>query len=152
MTFAYFHIELGFDGLCTLEGFLLWVRSLVRIQPLPDSRVRFLWVTTSPVNQCLVGLTTRLEGKIKAPAGRPAVSETPLSYIKRTLIPLTYARYLTWLQRRKQSMGLKGWELIRQADWWDGPPNERAARMTRRRLRLAMDWRRVHNIVSEANK
>ena len=93
-----------------------------------------------------------LEGKILAPAGRPADSEIPLSQIKKTLMPPTYARYLAWLQRRNRSMGLKGWKQIREADWWKGPPNERAARMTRRRLGLAMDWHRVQNIVSEANK
>ena len=50
------------------------------------------------------------------------------------------------------SMGLVGWKLIREADWWQGPPNERAARMTCRYLRLAMDWRRVQNIISKAKK
>ncbi len=93
-----------------------------------------------------------LEGKILAPGGRRADSEIPLSQIKKTLIPPTYARYLAWLKRRRRSMGLEGWKPIRDADWWQGPPNERAARMTRRRLALAMDWRRVQNIVSEANK
>lgn len=93
-----------------------------------------------------------LEGKIQTPAGRPVDIEKPLSQIKKTLIPPTYARYLAWLKRRRRSMGLEGWTLIRAADWWHGPPNERAARMTGRRLRLAMDWRRVQNIVSEANK
>ena len=93
-----------------------------------------------------------LEGKIPAPAGRPADVESPLSQIKKGLIPPTYLRYLAWLRRRKRSMELKGWKTIRDADWWRGPPNERAARMTRHRLGLAMDWRRVQNIVSEANK
>ncbi len=93
-----------------------------------------------------------LEGKVLAPAGRRADIEKPLSQIRKTLIPLTYARYLSWLRRRRRSMGLEGWKQIREADWWQGPPNERAARMTRRRLGLAMDWRRVQNIVSEANK
>ncbi len=93
-----------------------------------------------------------LEGKIPAPAGRPADVESPLSQIKKGLIPPTYLRYLAWLRRRKRSMELKGWKTIRDADWWQGPPNERAARMTRHRLGLAMDWRRVQNIVSEANK
>ncbi len=93
-----------------------------------------------------------LEGKIPAPAGRRADSEKPLSQIKKTLIQPTYARYLAWLKRRKRTMGLEGWKLIRGADWWRGPPNERAARMTCRSLRLAMDWRRVQNIISEANK
>ncbi len=93
-----------------------------------------------------------LEGKIRTPAGRPADFENPLSQLKKTLIPPTYARYLAWLRRRKRSMGDEGWKQIRDADWWKGPPNERAARMTRHRLKLAMDWRRVQNIVSEANK
>ncbi|MCH9052757.1 MAG: hypothetical protein IIA72_17070 [Proteobacteria bacterium] len=93
-----------------------------------------------------------LEGKILAPGGRPADSENPLSQIKKTLIPPTYARYLAWLRRRKRSMELDGWKQIRGADWWQGPPNERAARMTCRRLRLAMEWRTVQNIASEANR
>ena len=93
-----------------------------------------------------------LEEKILAPGGRPADSENPLSQIRKSFIPITYARYLAWLRRRKRSMGLDGWKLIREADWWHGPPNERAARMTCRRMRLAMGWRRVQNIASEANK
>ena len=93
-----------------------------------------------------------LEGKILVPAGRPADSENPLSQIKKTLIPLKYARYLAWLKQRKQSMGLKGWKQIQNADWWQGPPSERAARMTQFRLVLAISWRRVQNIVSEAKK
>lgn len=102
-----------------------------------------------------------LEGKIPAPAGRPADIEKPLAQIKKHLIPPTYARYLAWLKRRQRPKGhkrgerlaeLKGWKTIRDADWWRGPPSERAARMTRHHLGLAMDWRRVRNIVSEANK
>ncbi len=93
-----------------------------------------------------------LERKIRAPAGRRADIEKPLQLIKKHLIPPTYARYLAWLKRRKRSMGIEGWKMIREADWWEGPLNERAARMTCRRLGLAMDWRRVQNIVSEANK
>ena len=102
-----------------------------------------------------------LEGKIPAPAGRRADIEKPLAQIKKALIPPTYARYLAWLKKRMRPKGrkrgerlveLKGWETIREADWWRGPPSERAARMTCRHLGLAIDWRRVQNIVSEANK
>ncbi len=93
-----------------------------------------------------------LEGKILAPAGRRADSELPQSQINKILIPLFYARYLAWLRRRRRSMGLEGWKPIRDADWWQGPPNEQAARMTRHRLRLAIGWHRVQNIASEANK
>ena len=93
-----------------------------------------------------------LEGKIRAPAGRPPVSDNTWDEINKILIPHVYARYHAWLRRRSRSVGLEGWKQIRDADWWDGPPHERAARMTCRRLRIAMDWRRVQNIVSEANK
>ena len=93
-----------------------------------------------------------LESKIQAPAGRRADSEKPLAQIRRAIIPLYYARYFAWLKKRKRSMGLEGWKLIREADWWQGPPSERAARMTSRRFKRVIDWRRVLNIVSEANK
>ncbi len=93
-----------------------------------------------------------LEGKIQATGGRRADIEKPLVQLKKTLIPPTYARYLTWLQRRKRSMGLEGWKLIRGAVWWQGPPNERAARMTCRRFRLVIDWHAVQNIVSKSKK
>ncbi len=93
-----------------------------------------------------------LGGKIRAPAGRRAVYENPLAQIKKTLIPPTYARYHEWLRRRRQSVGLDGWKPIRDADWWQGPPNERAARMTCRRLNPMMHWRSVQNIISDAKK
>lgn len=102
-----------------------------------------------------------LEGKIPAPTDRRPDFEKPLAQIKKALIPPTYARYLAWLKRRQRPKGhkrgerlaeLKGWKTIREADWWKGPPSVRAARMTRHHLGLAMDWRRVQNIVSEANK
>ena len=91
-----------------------------------------------------------LEGKVRVPAGRPATWKNPLEEVKRSLIPYYYARHLAWLQRRSRSLGLEGWKQIRGADWWRGPPSERAARMTQRLLRLRIDWRRVRNIASEA--
>ena len=91
-----------------------------------------------------------LEGKVRAPGGRPPNFENPLSQIKKVLIPATYERYYTWLKARKKSVGLTGWKPIQGADWWQGPPNERAARMTCRSLHLPMGWRRVQNIVSKA--
>ena len=91
-----------------------------------------------------------LEGKIRAPGGRPPDFENPLSQIKKVLIPATYERYYTWLKARKKSVGLTGWKPIQGADWWQGPPNERAARMTCRQLGLRVSWRRVQNIVSKA--
>jgi len=93
-----------------------------------------------------------LECKVRAPGGRPPEFENPLSEIKKVHIPREYERYYSWLKARKKSIGLTGWKPIQGADWWRGPPNERAARMTCRRLHLPMGWRRVQNIVSEAKK
>lgn len=93
-----------------------------------------------------------LEGKVRAPGGRPSDFENPLSQIKKVLIPRKYERYYTWLKARSKSMELTGWTSIRGADWWQGPPSERAARMTCRRLHLPIGWRRVQNIVSKAKK
>ncbi|MFT5488782.1 MAG: hypothetical protein ACI9JL_004525 [Paracoccaceae bacterium] len=90
-----------------------------------------------------------LEGEIRVPAGRRPDRLNVFQVIKRELIPLTYARYHTWLTKRKKSVGLEGWSCIEKADWWQGPPSERAARMTCRYLGLAMDWHRVLNVVSE---
>lgn len=93
-----------------------------------------------------------LEGKIKAPAGRPSDLGNPVKLLKKALIPLTYERYLTWLQKRNRTVGLDGWKQIRNADWWKGAPNERAARMTSHRFEYSMDWRGIQNIVSKAKK
>ena len=93
-----------------------------------------------------------LEGKIKAPAGRPSNLGKPVRLLKKALIPSNYERYLAWLQKRKRSLGLNGWKQIRNADWWQGAPNERAARMISRRFKYSIDWRGVQNILSKAKK
>ena len=95
-------------------------------------------------------LCNLLEGKIRAPAGRPADTGTPINQLKKAVIPLTYKRYLAWLRKRKRSKGLTDWAAIPRVDWWQGPPHERAARMTVRSLRYPVDWRRIQNIVSKA--
>jgi len=98
-------------------------------------------------------LCNLLEGKIKAPAGRPSDTKAAaIKQIRKLLIPSTYERYLAWLRKRKRSMGLVGWEAIQEADWWQGPPHERAARMTSRWYKYSVDWRAVQNIVSKAKK
>ncbi len=47
-----------------------------------------------------------LEGKVRAPRGRPADTEKPWSQINKVLIPPTYERYYTWLKKRERSMCL----------------------------------------------
>lgn len=93
-----------------------------------------------------------LDGEIKAPAGRPPGHLKAPEHLKTALIPITYRRYYAWLKQRNKSVGLKGWPFIAGAEWWQGPPSERAARMTCTKLRLSMGWHRVLNIVSETKE
>ena len=43
-------------------------------------------------------------------------------------------RYHAWLRARKKRFGPRGWPSIREADWWQGPPVERAYRMAMARV------------------
>lgn len=92
-----------------------------------------------------------LEGKISKPKGRKPV---PIGEQRRTqmLVRYSYNRYLEWLKARKKRYGdLEGWSLIQGANWWQGPPHERAARMAARRwLYGAESWRHVHNLLSSS--
>lgn len=92
-----------------------------------------------------------LEGKVSKPKGRKPV---PISEQHRTrmLLRYSYNRYLDWLKARKKRYGhLEGWSFIKEASWWQGPPNERAARMAAHRwLYGAESWRHVHNLLSSS--
>ncbi len=94
-------------------------------------------------------LCARLEGTVKKPRGRKRVGS--IGEIRVVLAGLYYKRYLTWLQRRKRRCGLEGWPRIKKADWWQGPPHERAARMTAHALRRIwpnVSYRHIQNVVS----
>ena len=93
-------------------------------------------------------LRQRLDGKAKKARG--GKQPDAMARFREMLIPIDYERYLRWLQRRQKSLGLTGWSYIRGAAWWNGPPHERAARMTHARLMKHADWRHVLNIVSKA--
>jgi hypothetical protein len=88
-----------------------------------------------------------LRGKLKLPAGRPPA--TVLQSMHLQLAVAMYPRYLSWLKAREKRWGLTGWPLIRESDWWTGPPHERAAKMLTARWLPHMDWRsflnRVHS-------
>ena len=98
-------------------------------------------------------LCNLLEGKIKAPAGRPSDARAPaIKQIRKALIPSIYADNLASLREQKRSTRLKDWETIQQEDCCQGPLHERAARMTSRWCNYSVDWRTVLNIVSKAKK
>ena len=94
-------------------------------------------------------LCRHLEGKVPAPKGRKALPEMA----KRRQVMILryfYQRNLAWLQRRKKRYGhLNGWPSIRQTDWWQGPPHQRAARMVAKRYyHGAESWRSIINMTS----
>ena len=90
-----------------------------------------------------------LEGKAKKPRGRKPIPEFHVRW-KQMKMKAHYERYLEWLQARKKRLGhLNGWPRIREADFWQGPPNEIAARMVARRyLDGTESWRDVQNKIS----
>lgn len=85
-------------------------------------------------------------GKIKKPLGRKKGGTKQT--IRYTMAAIEYERLLPWLRKRKKIFGLKGWESIQRAEWWQGPPHERAARMIARRWFPNHTWRHVLNVVS----
>ena len=94
-------------------------------------------------------LRRRLNGTAKKPRGRKNKTDAN-SLLRNHLIPVYYGRYLRWLQKRERSQGLAGWNCIRGAEWWQGAPNERAARMVQAVLMRHVDWRHVMNLVSNS--
>lgn len=92
-----------------------------------------------------------LRCEVKGPPGRKYGDE--LRTLQEYAAVLTYRRLLDWLQQRKKRQGhLNGWGIT--ADWWQGPPHERAAQMTAERFRtvLNVSGRRIENLASEFNK
>ena len=90
-----------------------------------------------------------LEGKEKKRRGR---KPTPEAFDRQMqmIMQWFYTRNLKWLLARKKHFGhLNGWPSIREADFWQGPPNEIAARMVARRFSYgAESWRGVQNQIS----
>ena len=89
-------------------------------------------------------LLRRLDREVPKPRGRKPGGS--VEQIRRNLIRHQYRRYLDWLTAREKSVGLRGWSLIRDAEWWQGPPSERAARMTKERCAPSISWERVRQI------
>ena len=98
-----------------------------------------------PIPEVVLGhLRTRLDGNARKRRGRGRRS--PSRDIRNMLITLKFEAFETWLDARQNTHGIDGWSAIRHADWWQGPPSERAARMARRRWAPSLGWERVRNI------
>ena len=87
-----------------------------------------------------------LRGELKQRAGRR--KQDALSEMRFTVAEFQYFRVLRWLQKREHIIGLRGWSILQQNDWWHGPPHERAARIVTARWLRHMNWRTFLNKVS----
>jgi hypothetical protein len=87
-----------------------------------------------------------LRGKLKRRGGRP--KQHPLLQMRFAVVQAEFSRLLRWLRKRERTMGLGGWSILQQNDWWQGPPHERAARMVTARWSRHMSWRSFLNRVS----
>jgi hypothetical protein len=92
----------------------------------------------------------RLDGAVPKPRGRRGPDAA--RRLSNELIACMFERYEAWLTKRKKTQGLNGWSCIRTANWWQGPPSERAARMVQKRLAANTTWERVRNIAYEQRK
>lgn len=91
-------------------------------------------------------LRRRLDGEARKRRGRGRFVNCPTKTLRDLLIATHYTRFEAWLSARDKKRGLEGWSRVREADWWQGPPGERAARMVLRKLELNLSWQRVRDI------
>lgn len=114
----------------------------------PDELARVLRANAGqPIpDKVLDYVCDHLEGSVKKPSGRK--HRDALGQLRVALVKAEYVRYLQWLQDRKRHHGLQGWSCIRNADWWQGPPYERAARILTRKYFRNRDWKHVRNLIS----
>jgi hypothetical protein len=87
-----------------------------------------------------------LKGELKRKSGRPR--ETLFARCRFAAAEHEYLSLLKWLVKREKTLGLKGWSILRGKEWWEGPPHERAAKITTEKWRLHMSWRSLLNRVS----
>jgi hypothetical protein len=85
-----------------------------------------------------------LRGEVEAPRGRKPGGV--VAQVQDLYAAILYERYRAWLRTRRRRLGLPGWT---SAEWNQGPPHERAARMVERRLRRYQSWRHIVNLVSQ---
>jgi len=87
-----------------------------------------------------------LRGELRQRPGRP--KQSALSQFCFAVAEIRYHQILSWLKKREQSCGLKGWAILQKTDWWQGPPHERAAKIVTARWLRHISWKSFLNRVS----
>jgi hypothetical protein len=136
-AFALAKYKLEADPKAWIEtSYLLAELTRIACEPLPES--------------ILDHLSNRLDGKARKRKGRGRISAA--RKVRDSLIWARFERLEAWLIARQKKRGLIGWQAIRNAEWWKGPPSERAARMVNERLGPNIEWERVRNIAYRIRK
>ena len=131
------------------------VRGLTdRLQSAPNA-----WLETDEIMEGLVRnarepmpaafqdyLRRRLNGEVRKRQGRGRRVNRFQTQLRDQIIIAYFGMFEDALNRRAKRSGLKGWPRIAKADWWQGPPSERAARMVRQKWRLPLSWKTILNI------
>lgn len=105
-------------------------------EPLPESVLRHI--------------EARLDGSARKRRGRSKPGS--LQHIRTMLMISDFFRFELWLNARRKRRGLTGWSQIRSADWWQGAPSLRAARMVVRRYKPNCSPESVRNMAYEARR
>jgi hypothetical protein len=92
-------------------------------------------------------LAKSLRGELHKKRGRPKATDF-LAVASFAAAEAAYPRYHAWLKKRESSCGLVGWSVVREKDWWAGPPHERAARIVTARWLKHVSWRAFLNKMS----
>ena len=94
-------------------------------------------------------LRKRLDGEAKKRQGRV---RTVSRKMRDNMIWANFTNVEDWLSTRNAKYGLRGWRFIRDADFWQGPPSERAARIVKLKLELDLEWETIRNIAYRVRK
>lgn len=117
-----------------------WIETDVLIAALRDN-------AREPIPEAVIDyFRQRLDGEVRKERGRGRSALSAKVRLRNLRISSRFEFYEAWLTARKARSGLQGWSAIQTADWWQGPPSERAARMVLRKTGLNMSWRRVQDI------
>ncbi len=92
----------------------------------------------------LAHIGARLDGTAKKKRGRGRLTVNRV--LRDILIAAAFERREDWLNARLEKHGLIGWSAIRDAEFWHGPPSERAARMVQRGMEVNVSWETIRNI------
>jgi hypothetical protein len=86
-----------------------------------------------PLDAIRAHAVQHLRGEIKRRRGPKAL--TAVDRVRDAWAGARYTIYVSWLRNRQRKLGLKGCAAIRDTEWWDGAPHERAVRMVQRRFK-----------------